>query len=131
MNSGYGQSGIANAIVEFKGTGGAHKTFKLIGNKTIRDYNNWVWTNTIEGASAQEWWTNNLNPQPNDQSHRQDAHKFDLSAALAGQTLTDIVIKAPANAGPNFMEPLLFAVSVDAGLGSGTLPSKCKAKTGS
>jgi hypothetical protein len=128
MNSLYGQSGITNATVELKGTGGVRKTFKLKGNKTIRDYNNWVWTNTLSGKTAEEWWTNNLNPQPDDQSHRQDAHEFNIKKPFAGQSLTDIIIKAPANAGANYMEPLLFAVSVDAGLGSGTLPSTCATK---
>jgi hypothetical protein len=128
MNTGYGQSGITNATIEFKGTGGAQKIVRLVGNTTVRDYNNWVWTNTINGKTAQEWWTNTLNPQPQDQSHREDAHMFDIGSAFAGQTLKQIIIKSPANAGVNYMEPLLFAIGVDAGTGAGTLPSTCSSK---
>lgn len=125
LNTGWGQNAIPNASVEFEGTGGVHKVFKLVGNTTIRDYNNWMWTNTINNKTTQEWWTNNLNPQPDDNSHREDAHEFNTAQLLAGHTLTDIIVKAPANAGPNVMEPLLFAIAVDANQGAGTLPSTC------
>ena len=49
--------------------------------------------------------TNNLNPQPQDQSHRMDAHYFNRSTEFAGQTLTEITIQSPTNAGVNYMEP--------------------------
>jgi hypothetical protein len=126
MNTQYGQAAIANATVLFKGTGQTHKSFRLTGNKTIRDYNNWVWTDTINGTSAQEWWTNNLNPQPNDQSHRLDAHKFSLAPTFTGQTLTDIIFKAPANAGVNYMQPFVAAVGIQYAGGANPVPTTCK-----
>jgi hypothetical protein len=126
MNSYYGQSAIANAKVIFKGSNSTHRGTTLIGNTTIRDFNNWVWTNTINGKSAQEWWTNNLNPQPQDQSHRMDTHYFNLSTEFAGQTLTEIIIQSPTNAGVNYMEPALFAIGVAYSGASGTIPSTCK-----
>jgi hypothetical protein len=128
INSGYGQGGIANATIELKAKGGVKKSFKLIGNATIRDFNNWVWTNTLTKRTSQEWWTNNLNPQPQDQSHRYDAHMIDTASLLAGQTLSDIIVKAPANAGPNFMEPLVWAIAVDTGTGAQTIKSSCTAQ---
>jgi hypothetical protein len=127
MNTQYGQSAIANATVVFKGTGKTHKSFKLIGNKTIRDFNNWVWTDTINGTSAQEWWTNNLNPQPDDQSHRLDAHKFTLAPTFTGQTLTDIIFEAPANAGTNYMQPFVAAVGLQYAGGATPVPTTCTA----
>jgi len=87
-----------------------------------------VWTNTINGTTAQEWWTNNLNPQPDDQSHRLDAHYFNLGTAFASNTLTKIEIKAPSNAGVNYMEPALFAAGVVYPGGGGAVKSSCKAK---
>ena len=65
MNSVYGQGGVANATVTVFGSSRiSRQNLRLSGNKTIRDYNNWVWTNTINGTSTQEWWTNNPSPQP-------------------------------------------------------------------
>jgi hypothetical protein len=127
INSKYGQSGIANATIELKAKG-FKKSFKLVGNATIRDYNNWVWTNTLTKKTSQEWWTNNLNPQPDDQSHRYDAHMISTSSLLSGLTLTDIIVKAPANAGGNFMQPLLWAIAVDTGTGAQTIASSCSVK---
>ena len=123
MNTFYGQDAIPNATVTFSGTNKTKISFQLVGNTDIRDYNNWTWTNTINGTTTQEWWTNNPNPQQNDQSHRLDVQAFDLSEAFAGQTLTKITIQAPANAGPNYMEPALFAIGV-AGKTKGK--TKCK-----
>ena len=128
MNTFYGQGAIVNGTVTFKGTNKTHRFFKLTGNANIRDYNNWVWTNVINGTTAQEWWTNNLNPQPQDQSKRVDAHRFNLGTTFTGQTLTDIVVTAPSNAGANYMEPALFAVGVHYVGASGVAPSTCTTK---
>jgi hypothetical protein len=127
MNTLYGRAAIANATVLFQGTGKKHKSFTLTGNTTIRDYNNWVWTNTINGTSAREWWTNNLNPTSQDQSHRLDAHGFNLGKIFAGQTLTDIIIEAPANAGVNYMEPFVAALGVQYAGGTAPVSTTCTA----
>ena len=127
INSRYGQADITNATIAFRDSTGKLHPVNLIGNSTIRDYNNWVWTDTINNTTTEEWWTNNFNPQPDDQSHREDAHYFDLSSEFAGLTLTAIVVKSPANAGTNYMQPLLWAVSVDTGKGGKkTLASTCQ-----
>ncbi len=128
MNTFAGQSGVVNATVVFKGTGGAQMTARLRGDLTIRDYNNWQWTNNINNTSTQEWWTNNLNPQSQDMTHRIDAHKFNLGSAFAGQTLTEITVKSPENAAPNFMSPILFAIGIDYPGAGGTVPSRCTAR---
>lgn len=113
INTGWGQSGIPNALVGVETSGGRSKTFKLIGNKTIRDFNNWIFTNSIDGKKTQEWWTNNKNPQPNDQSHRYDAHVIDITGIVKNDTLTQIVVSAPQNAATEFLEPFVFAVNVE------------------
>lgn len=113
INTGWGQSGIPNALVTVHSSGGGKKTFKLIGNKTIRDFNNWIFTNSIDGKKTQEWWTNNKNPQVNDQSHRYDAHVIDVTGVVKGDKLTQIVVSAPQNAATGFFEPFVFAVNVE------------------
>jgi hypothetical protein len=111
MNTFYGQLGSAAVTVEFKGSAGADETFTLIGGTDIRDYNNWVWTNSINGTTTQEWWTNNFSPTSQDQTHRLDAQLFTLAASFATQTLTDIVFTA-GTSGVNYSEPMLSAVDV-------------------
>lgn len=113
INTFYGQPGTSNATVRFTGTHGAAATFELIGDVDVRDYNNWIWTNQINGSTTQMWWTNNLSPTPFDQSHRLDVQRFDLQAAFAGETLTGISVTAPANAQPGVMESVLFALGID------------------
>jgi hypothetical protein len=113
INTGWGQSGIPNALVTVHSSGGAKKTLKLVGNKTIRDFNNWIFTNSINGKDTQEWWTNNKKPQTNDQSHRYDAHVIDISGIVKKDTLTQIVISAPQDAATGFFEPFVFAVNVE------------------
>ncbi len=114
LNTLYGQNGVTNATVEFIGSGGAIQVVNLVGNTDIRDYNNWQWTNTINGTTTQEWWTNNQTPVAYDQSHRLDVQSYTLSPAFQSQTLTDIIISAPPGAGVNYMEPMLTGVDVQA-----------------
>ncbi|MBS0445510.1 MAG: PEP-CTERM sorting domain-containing protein [Proteobacteria bacterium] len=111
FNTLFGQAGLPTVSIEFKGSAGADQTFTLTGNTDIRDYNNWVWTNSINGTTTQEWWTNNLNPSPTDQSHRWDAQVYALAPAFATQTLTDIVITA-GQVGGNYSQPMLAALDL-------------------
>ena len=127
LNTGDGQPNITNAIVTLKGTNGAQMIVKMKGNVTIRDYNNWYWTETINDTTTQEWWTNNLNPQPGDQSKRLDVHVFRLGANFVGQTLTDIIVTAPPKAADGYMVPMLSAVSVAYPGAGGAVPSSCVA----
>ena len=125
MNTLYGQPNVANATITFSGTGQVQKAAALVGNKSIRDYNNGTTTNIINGTTSQEWWTNNLNPKPNDQSHRIDAHVFSIGPAFSGQTLTKIEIKALKTAGINVMLPMLFAVGVEYPGAGRPIPATC------
>ncbi len=125
LNSAAGQGGVTNATVILHGTDNVHETISLVGDETIRDWNNSVWTNSIDNTKAQEWWTDNPNPQPQDMTKRLDAHVFKLSGKFAGQTLTGITVQSPANGAPNFMEPLLWAISVVYRGASGTVRSTC------
>ena len=111
MNTGYGQNGLLTATVTFKATGGVSQSFDLYGNSDIRDFNNYVWTNSINGTTTQEWYTTNSTPTTNDQTHRYDAQQFALSSAFLGQTLTDILITA-GSAGSNYSQPFLVAANV-------------------
>ena len=54
-----------------------------------------------------------------------DAHYFNLSTEFAGQTLTEITIQSPTNAGVNYMEPALFAIGIAYPGANGTVPSTC------
>jgi hypothetical protein len=112
INTGYGQPDISNLTVAFEGTSGAQANFEMIGNKDVRDHWNWVWTNDLVGNQAQQWWTNNLNPQPQDQTHRLDAHKFNIGSKFSGQTLTKLSFIAPSGAAPNVFQPFVAAVKV-------------------
>jgi hypothetical protein len=125
LNSGWGQSGVINATVRLKGTGGAKQTINLVGDDTIRDWNNWIYTNIIDEHKTQEWWTSNLNPTPQDQTKRLDAHVFKLNSSFVGQTLTSISVISPPAAASGYMEPLLWAISVGYPGASGTLSSSC------
>lgn len=71
--------------IEFKGTGGLSQVFTLIGNSDVRDYNQNVWTNTINGTTTVEVWNNQI-------GQRLDMQKFELAAQFATETLTSIVI---------------------------------------
>ncbi len=112
LNTYYGQDKVANATVLLKGSNDARRSFALAGNKTIRDFNNWIFTNTIDNAVAQEWWTSNKAPVPRDQTKRIDAQKLVPGTAFAGQTLTRIHVIAPRTAAFNVMQPILFAINV-------------------
>ncbi len=125
INTVWGQPSVVNATILLNGTGGIQQAAPLKGGKTIRDFNNGTFTDTLTAGTSQEWWTNNLNPMPQDGSHREDVHKIDTSKTFAGQTLTEIVIAAPKNAGVNFMEPLLFAIGVQSS--SGPITATCTA----
>ncbi len=58
INTDWGQGGPASfARVEFVGSGGLLHGVDLVGNVDIRDWNQFAWTNTINGTSTTEVWT--------------------------------------------------------------------------
>jgi hypothetical protein len=95
----------AEATVVFTNSNSDTASFNLIGGKTIRDYNNDGFVNTITGSNsnpadgdvtAQVWWstdTGGTNPgSPGSPSSRLDAQTFALPASWDGTTLTSIQI---------------------------------------
>lgn len=85
MNTFFGSS-TAGVSVQFQGTGGANQLFNLTGGTGIRDWNQDVYANTINGTTTQAWYSVNSGNQ------RFDAQQFTLSPAFQGQTLTHILI---------------------------------------
>lgn len=90
-------------------------TFSLIGNQTVRDYNNDGFTDLLAGANsdipddgevtAQLWWStedagNNNNGDDNDNgqpSQRLDAQTFYLPSGWDGSQLVSMAISIPLN----------------------------------
>lgn len=101
INPRYGQAGTPALGAVFAASAGADQTFILLGHAEVRDADNGGWTDTLEGTTTRQWWTNDLSPSPDEPSHRLEARRFSLSAAVATQPLTDIV----SNAGDAAVEP--------------------------
>jgi hypothetical protein len=59
--------------------------FKLYGNEDIRDYNQWVWTNTINGTTSVEVFNNGI-------GQRIDRQHYVLSPGFATDTLLSVLI---------------------------------------
>ncbi len=90
------------ASITFNATNGVTQTFNLIGNSQIRDYNQNIFTNTINGTDTREVFNNNA-------GQRVDMQRFDLSAAFATETLTSIVLN---DAGlPNFQRTFISGIT--------------------
>jgi PEP-CTERM motif len=102
MNTFWGQSGTSYDSITFQGTGGATFSENLTGNNTLRDYNNYVWTNSIVQPTTTAW---------TDVSQRFDEQTFVLPASFQGQTLTSITITDWGN--DMFSRAFLAALTVD------------------
>lgn len=96
----YGSSSL-QATVTFTNDAGATASFGLVGDQTIRDYNNNVFTDDLLGyntaaglgaVTAENWWANG-------QGQRLDVQTFVLPASWAGTDLTSMAISDPANSG--------------------------------
>jgi hypothetical protein len=107
INTAYGQSGPNSYLgLEFFGSAGAEYTLHLVGNFNIRDFNDWVWTNSINGTSTVNVFNNPAH------THRIDMQTITLPAAFAGQTLTDI--KMVDSGGFLFQRAILYGITVTA-----------------
>lgn len=122
FNTIYGVPGT-DAIITFTNNLGATATFNLIGNQTIRDYNNGTNTNGLSGmgagVTAQNWWNNGTGAD----SQRLDAQTFLLPTSWDGTDLVSITVTDPQGQRDN---PVLSAIQVDdlttlpPGLGGGS-----------
>lgn len=86
INTFWGANGLpALAAITFNATNGVTYTKDLVGNDDIRDYNQWIWTNSINGITTKQVFNNN-------QSQRLDMQTFALPAAFANETLLNITV---------------------------------------
>lgn len=102
MNTLWGQNGVSYNSITFNGTGGATYTENLTGNNALRDYNNYVWTNSIVQPTTVAW---------TDVSQRLDEQVFTLPSSFQGQTLTSITLTDSGNY--MFSRVFLAALTVD------------------
>lgn len=85
INTHWGQSGPNSYLsVTFIGDSTTEE-FQLVGNTDIRDYNQFNWTNTINGTTTREVWSNG-------RGQRLDMQTFALDESFATQTLRKIRI---------------------------------------
>jgi hypothetical protein len=100
---------------------GRHKTFRLIGDIDIRDYIQNQWTNDIDGTTTQQWWGGE-----DPTALRLDVQRYNLGTRFIGDTLRKITVTAPADTDANVLQPVLFAIGIDAG-GLTSVRAKCSA----
>ena len=102
MNTFWGQSAASYDTITFNGSKGSF-TESLTGNNSLRDYNNYIWTNSISQPTT-GWWS--------DGTQRLDEQSFSLGS-YAGEELTSITITDWGN--QVFSRAFLAAVTVDTG----------------
>jgi hypothetical protein len=102
MNTFWGQGGTSYDTIQFNGSKGSFSE-SLTGNNTLRDYNNYVWTNSINQPTTVAW---------SDGSQRLDEQEFSLGA-YAGENLTSITITDTGD--QVFSRAFLAALTVDMG----------------
>lgn len=100
MNTLWGQGGTSYDTISFTGSLGTI-TDSLSGNNTLRDYNNWVWTNSIASPTTTAW---------TDTTQRLDEQTFSLGAD-SGETLTSITITDSGN--NDFSRLFLAGMTID------------------
>ncbi len=100
MNTLWGQSGVSYDTLTVNGSKGSFSV-DLTGNNSLRDYNNYVWTNSVKAPTAQAW---------SDTSQRLDEQTFSLGN-YSGETLNSITITD--RGGELFSRAFLAALTVD------------------
>ena len=100
MNTFWGQSGTSYDTITFTGSMGSF-TDSLTGNNSLRDYNNYVWTNSIVQPTTVAW---------SDTDQRLDEQTFSLGS-YAGEDLTSITITDWGN--EYFSRAFIAALTVD------------------
>ncbi len=93
LNTFWGWPGPAAYLyVTFTGSDGATETVPLVGDVSVRDYNQDGNTNTINNTSTTQVWQNGL-------GQRLDRQAYALPAAFHTQTLTSVTITDTGNQG--------------------------------
>jgi len=96
----WGQGGTSYDSITFNGSKGSF-TEALTGNNTLRDYNNYVWTNSIQQPTTVAW---------TDVSQRLDEQVFSLGS-YAGEDLTSVTLTDWGN--ELFSRAFLAGLTVD------------------
>jgi hypothetical protein len=100
FNTFYGVSGEVNATVVFENSLGQSATFSLVGDQTIRDYNENVFTDDLQGyntdssygaVTTQNWW----NDYASGGNQRLDVATFVLPTSWDGTDLDSVTISDP------------------------------------
>lgn len=118
INTFWGQAGPTSyASIQFLGSAGGDYTYALVGNSDIRDYNNFFWTNSINGAS-----TVNV-VSLNDGQHRLDKQHIVLPVEFLTQTLTQIIFTDTGN--QNFQRVFVSGVTVETASAAVPEPASC------
>jgi hypothetical protein len=87
INTIWGQPGPTSYLsISFTGSAGFVQTFDLIGDSDIRDFNNFAFTNTINGSSTVQVVSTD------DGQHRLDEQTYALDAAFLTQNLVSITM---------------------------------------
>jgi hypothetical protein len=120
LNTFFGEASDVDATVEFTNSLGGTATFSLVGDQTIRDYNNNVYTNDLQGyntdssygdVTTQNWWNNYSDPS-GDGHQRLDVATFVLPTSWAGTDLESMEITNPYEADSMTDDVLLSALQV-------------------
>jgi hypothetical protein len=89
LNTMWGQSGTSYDTITFTGSAGDTYSVDLMGNYAIRDYNRYIWTNSISASANSFSVWNNYGIGG---WQRLDEQIFALPAAFADETLQTITI---------------------------------------
>lgn len=89
LNTFWGQSGTSYDTITFTGSNGATHSVSLTGNNSLRDYNSYIWTNSLAtpGIAANAW-----NNYSQGGRQRLDEQQFVLPGDFSSQTLDSITI---------------------------------------
>ena len=121
LNTFYGQVGQTNATVVFANSRGQTISFTLVGDQTIRDYNQNNFTNDLAGYNlaagqsglfTQNWWNNAADADGNGHQ-RLDVTTFILPSSWAGTALVSMTITNPYASSGYTDAVLLSALQVD------------------
>lgn len=96
LNNYQGTAGSNEYSITIKATNGDSITYSSIGGVDTRDYNQFIYTNTI-GGQTQEWFNNGI-------GQRLDMRTFNLPSNFTNDTISDFIITQLV---PN--DPVLFA----------------------
>jgi hypothetical protein len=107
LNTFYGTPGGPEAVITFENSNSSVAIYTLVGNQTIRDYNNNVYTDDLQGyntdsslgqVTAQNWWNNYAAVYAATGDYqRLDVQSFVLPASWSGTNLTSMTIDDPSS----------------------------------